>query len=89
MARYFDRAWLIYHGTETGLYADLVTTHKRGVPASWHGTVVGAVNWSKFLQAREELELRTLAGTVGKFYVSRHQGSCSRAEVTGIGPAPF
>ena len=66
LARYFDRAWLIYKGAETGLYADPVSRHKRGGPASWHGTVVGAVKWSKFLQDREELELRTLAGMVGR-----------------------
>ena len=89
MARYFDRAWLIYRGAETGLYADLVTTHRRGVPASWQGTLVGAVEWAKFLDDREELELRTLAGKVGRFYVSGHQASDNRAEVTGIGPPPF
>jgi hypothetical protein len=89
LARYFDRAWLIYKGAETGLYADLVSTHKRGASSSWRGTVVGAVKWSKFLDEREELELRTLAGMVGRFYVSSHQTPGDRAEVTGIGPAPF
>ena len=89
MARYFDRAWLVYNGAETGLYADLVSSHKRGGPPSWHGTLVGAVKWSKFLQDREELELRTLAGKVGRFFVSRHHEPGDRAEVTGIGLPPF
>ncbi len=59
MGRYFDRAWLIYNRAETGVYADLASTRKRGGSTSWHGTLIGPVNWAKFLQSREELELRS------------------------------
>jgi hypothetical protein len=89
VARYFDRAWLIYNGAETAVYADLASTRSRGAATSWHGTLIGPVNWSRFLQSREELELRSLAGVVGRFYVSAHQASADRAEVTGIGAPPF
>jgi hypothetical protein len=47
------------------------------------------VNWAKFLQSREELELRSLAGAIGRLYVSGHQASAEKAEVTGIGAPPF
>ena len=50
MGRYFDRAWLIYNRAETGVYADLASTRKRGGSTSWHGTLIGPVNWAKFLQ---------------------------------------
>jgi hypothetical protein len=90
VARYFDRVWLIYGGAETGVYADLASTRRRsGVPISWHGTLTGPVNWSTFLENREVLELRSLSGAVGRFYVSGHQAHTDRAEVTGLGPPPF
>ena len=90
MARYFDRVWLIYNGAETGVYADLSSTQKRGGGSAWHGTLTGPVNWSKLLHEREELGLRTLAGVVGRFYVSRHQAhAVETAEITGVGPPPF
>jgi hypothetical protein len=89
VGRYFDRAWLIHNRAETGVYADLASTRKRGGSTSWHGTLIGSVNWAKFLQTREELELRCLAGAIGRLYVSGHQASAEKAEVTGIGAPPF
>ena len=91
MARYFDRVWLIHCGAETGVYADLSSTAKRrGGSVLWHGTLTGPVNWSTFLHAREELELRTLAGGIGRFYVSGHLAhGVDTAEITGVGPPPF
>jgi len=89
VGRYFDRAWLIYNRAETSVYADLASTRKRGGSTTWHGTLIGPVNWAKFLQSREELELRSLAGAIGRLYVSGHQASAEKAEVTGIGVPPF
>jgi hypothetical protein len=89
VARYFDRAWLIYRGAETGVYADLVSRRGLRGAISWHGTVVGAVNWATFLDERVELDLRTLSGEIGRFRVTRHDTSSERAEITGHGPPPF
>ena len=60
MGRYFDRAWLIYARAETVVYADL-TSHRARLNGlvGWRGILLGQVNWSKFLEERAELELRT------------------------------
>lgn len=90
MARYFDRVWLIYSGAETAVYADLSSTRKRGGDAAWHGTLTGPVNWSQLLHEREQLELRTHAGVVGRFYVSGHHAhAVDKGEIAGVGPPPF
>jgi len=90
VARYFDRVWLIYNGAETAVYADLSSTPKRGGGSAWHGTLTGPVNWSTLLHDRQELELRTLAGVVGRFYVSgHHPNAVDSAEITGVGAPPF
>jgi hypothetical protein len=90
VARYFDRAWLIYKGAETAVYADLSSTQKRGGDRAWHGTLIGPVNWSQLRHDRDELELRTLCAAVGRFYVTGHDAhAVDKAEISGVGPPPF